>query len=111
MQYRSVQKENATVATGAFSMSVDFIGQVLWVGVTTDAAPTTSENIIVSLDSSAGSGYDHVLFTSNPSTGSDTDTTWGPEYNLVVGEGDKLSVTFANTDNNDVKVSVYYLPF
>ena len=109
--YRAVQKENHEVLTGAFTYTVDFIGRLLWVGVTTDAAPTTSEEIIVSLDSSAGTTYDHVLFTANPSTGSDTDTVWGPDYECIVGEGDQINVAFANTDNNKVYVSVYYLPF
>ncbi len=109
--YRSIQAEVKTVDSGAFLMSIDNVGRLLWVGITTDAAPTTSEFIQVALDSASDPLYDHVLFNSDPSIGSDVDTVWGPEYTSILRKQDKITVSFPNTDNNKVSASVYYLPF
>lgn len=62
------------------------------------AAPTTSENFTVTLDAHAGTAYDTLLYSVNPSTLSTTDIVWLPDQDLILEGGDEVDVAFANTD-------------
>jgi hypothetical protein len=64
------------------------------------AAPTTSQNLLVTLNAADGSAYDTALLTVNPSTylGGVTDIAWKPEARFFFEAGDQVVVTFANTD-------------
>jgi hypothetical protein len=70
------------------------------------AAPTTSENLTVTLDANAGAAYDVVIYTLNPSTGSTTSVLYQPTYPLVFEPGDKITVAFANTDTRTYGVQI-----
>lgn len=65
-----------------------------------DAAPTTSENVILTLDSSLGSAYDTVLRVVDPSVTSSTDIVI--EDLPLFASGDKLLVEYTNTDGNSI---------
>ena len=69
------------------------------------AAPTTSENIVVQLDSEAGPEYDAVVYTLDPSADSTTDVLL-TDINLPIMAGDAVRVTYANTDHNTLGIQV-----
>ena len=52
------------------------------------AAPTTSENLTVTLDSNAGSAYDTVLFSIDPSADNLQDIVYFPEGDMQFVSGD-----------------------
>lgn len=72
------------------------------------AAPTTSENLIIKLDSVAGSAYDTTLYSVNPSLSSATDIVYIPDGELKFKTGDEIVVTFTNTDVGTYGLSIYY---
>ena len=68
-----------------------------------DAAPTTSEDFTVTLNSSLGAQYDTILYSLDLSTGSTTDVLY-TEFNLPLFPGDAVTTTYTNTDANTVAV-------
>jgi hypothetical protein len=73
------------------------------------AAPTTSENLVFTLDANAGAAYDTVVYTVDPSVSSMTDLVWIPDDGaLVLVAGDALDITYTNTDTGTIGVTVYY---
>lgn len=72
------------------------------------AAPTTSENLVIKLDSVAGAAYDTVLKSTNPSLSSATDIVFTPDAEMKFKTGDEILVTFANTDLRTYGLSIYY---
>lgn len=62
------------------------------------AAPTTSQNFVVTLDANDGAAYDTVLFSRDPSATSATDMVFIPDTDLLFENGDEIVVTFTNTD-------------
>lgn len=83
--------------------------RLLKVMVHFSAAPTTSENLVVTCDSNAGAAYDTILDSVDPSSSSVADWVFAP-----VGEtgkfvsGDEIKVTFTNTDTETYGLSIYY---
>ena len=63
-----------------------------------DVAPTTSENLTVTIDSWLGIEYDVVLFTIDPSSSSVTDIVFIPDSHLALDEWDQILVEYTNTD-------------
>lgn len=72
------------------------------------AAPTTSENFILTLDSAAGVVYDTTLYSLNPSLSAATDIVFLPDGDMKFKTGDELVATFANTDACTYGLSIYY---
>ena len=72
------------------------------------AAPTTSEDYSITLDSAAGAAYDTVLFSTDPSTSSATDIVFEPEGVANLKSGDEIVVAYTNTDTRTYGVSIYY---
>lgn len=70
------------------------------------AAPATSENLTVTLNSVSGAAYDTLLYTIDPSTGSTTDILYQPTYPLIFQGGDSIDVAFANTDTRTYGIEV-----
>jgi hypothetical protein len=72
---------------------------------TAGVAPTTAENIVVTLDSCKGAAYDVPLRIVDPSTfgGGFYDWIWNPNDTLgdrlILSKDDHISVTYANTDD------------
>jgi len=74
-----------------------------------DAAPTTSENLTITLDSNAGAAYDTVFNSIDLSSASTTDYIYKP----IEGEGkfvsgDEIVVAYTNTDTGTYGLSIYY---
>lgn len=92
---------NATTAIAA-----EF--RLLAVTVHFSSAPTTSENLVVKLDSIAGAAYDTTLSTTNPSLSAATDVVFEPSSELKFKTGDEIVVTFTNTDTRTYGLSIYY---
>lgn len=80
--------------------------QVVSVTLNLSAAPTTSENFVIALDAVAGAEYDTTLYSVNLSTASTTDVVWWPDQPLYLTAGDKLTVTYANTDARTYGVQI-----
>lgn len=63
-----------------------------------DVAPTTAENLTITLDSGEGPEYDTLLYTVDPSVTAMTDLLWQPDEPLLLRVGDAVDVAYANTD-------------
>jgi hypothetical protein len=70
------------------------------------AAPTTSENLTVTLNAVAGAAYDTVLCKVNPAAGSLTDIVYLPDVPLLCQAGDVVDVAFANTNTKTYGVRI-----
>lgn len=90
------QAATSTAVAWTFYESDDF--DVLRITLKFDAAPTTSENITVTLDSAQGAAYDTVLRTEDP-VGV---TSVSFEDIKGLANGDKIVVAYANTDTNSI---------
>jgi hypothetical protein len=99
-------------ATGAAAVSVSCRAYdnalIERVGIKLSAAATTSENVVVTLDSGLGAAYDTVLLTFDPSTLGGTSFVWVPDYPLSIGPSDAIVVTYTNTDARTYGVTVRY---
>lgn len=91
-----------TVATGVgaitASAAITADARLAYVALHFSAAPTTSQDLIVTLNSVDGAAYDTVLATIDPSLASVTDFLYEPEGDLFLFSGDAIDVTFTNTD-------------
>jgi hypothetical protein len=65
------------------------------------AAPVTSENLVVTLDSVDGAAYDTILVSQDLAAVTDLAYT---DLNLPLVAGDALKVTYTNTDTRTVSV-------
>lgn len=72
------------------------------------AAPTTSENFVLKLDSVAGVAYDTTLYSLNPSLSAATDIVFLPDGEMKFKTADELVVTFTNTDTRTYGLLIYY---
>ncbi len=76
---------------------------VLSVEVKFSTAPTTSEDLTLTLNSIAGATYDTVLRSVDPSVASATSVAWeGPFY---LYNEDSLDVAYTNTDTRTIGVT------
>jgi hypothetical protein len=90
-------------STGAAAIAASLAASTHGAGVTVlavevhfSAAPTTSENLTLTLNATAGAAYDTVLRSVDPSASSATDVLWeGPFY---LTNSDSLDVAYTNTD-------------
>ena len=69
-------------------------------------APTTSENITVTLNANDGAAYDTVLFSTNPSATAATSVVFTPTDELIFETGDEIDVAFANTDTRTYGIRI-----
>ena len=63
-----------------------------------DTAPTTSEDLIVTLDGKDWSTYDVVLYRINPGNSKANDIVFMPDCDLFFEDGDIITATYPNTD-------------
>lgn len=64
-----------------------------------NVAPTTSENLVLTLDSAAGPEHDAIIYSKDMAGIVDIAYT---EINLPLVPGDRLYMTYANTDGRTV---------
>lgn len=90
---------NAT-GSGAISLSTSMSARFKLNHITIhfNAAPTTSENLTLTLNANDGAAYDTVLYSIDPSADSSTDVFWFPEKDVIFENGDELDLAFTNTD-------------
>lgn len=74
------------------------VQQLLSVSLHLSAAPTTSENFTITLDSGQGPEYDTLLYSLNLSTGSTVNLVWQPDAPFYLFDHDAVDVKYANTD-------------
>jgi len=97
----SVYKVNATGAVAFSSTATVPAGRhyrLSHVTLNLDAAPTTSENMTITLDMNAGAEYDVLLYSVDLSVASTTDVVWWPDDELYLEPGDAVTVAYGNTD-------------
>jgi hypothetical protein len=102
----------AVTATGAVAINTTTAIAAEWklvqVTVHFNSAPTTSQNITMTLDNITGSAYDTVLYSVNPSLSAATDIVYIPDGEFKFRSGDELAVAFTNTDTKTYGLSIYY---
>jgi len=62
------------------------------------AAPTTSEDLTITIDANDGSAYDTVLAKIDPAEFSLTDYVFVPEGDILLESGDAIDIAYTNTD-------------
>lgn len=72
------------------------------------AAPTTSENFTVTINSNAGSAYDLVLLSEDLSVDSVTDLLWIPAKEVYIAKDDVLDIAWTNTNTRTWGLEVVY---
>lgn len=102
----TVDATGAAAISAATAASAEF--KLIMVTCHLSAAPTTSENFTVTLNSAAGAAYDTVLYSTDPSLSSATDLVFLPDSELKVKTGDEINVAYTNTDTRTYGVSIYY---
>ena len=101
---------NKTSATGssaiAASHAVTSWERLLSVTIHFSAAPSTSQNLTVTLDANDGAAYDTLLFSIDPSASSATDIVWFPDGELVLENGDAIDIAFTNSNSRTYGVQI-----
>lgn len=72
-----------------------------------DAAPTTSENLVITQDSGFGAQYDVAIYTLDLSLDSTVDILL-TDINLPFYPGDSVRVTYANTDGAIIGIQILF---
>lgn len=89
-------------ATGAAAIALSAAAEkstiIQSVALHLDAAPTTSEDLTITLNSALGAAYDTLLYSLDLSVSSVTDLFWQPATDLVLQPGDSLDIAYTNTD-------------
>ena len=82
--------------------------RIMSVALVFAAAPTTSENYTITLDSRAGPTYDLLLYRVDPSGAALTDILWQPDEELFLEGGDAILCEFANTDRVGYTIQIVF---
>jgi len=82
------------------------VEELTYVAITFSAAPTTSENLTITLDNILGGAYDVTLLTIDPSASAATSIVWYPDNPQMLALGDEIDVVFANTDGESIGVKI-----
>lgn len=99
-----------TVSTGAAAMSASFTAvrncHLKAVRVHFSAAVAAVESLTITIDSAKGAVYDVVLLTQ--AMAGVADLVYLPDGEVLLEEGDKVVVTFANTDTRTWGTEISY---
>lgn len=103
----------ACTATGAAAISTSCephdVGAIIErITLKLSAAASTSENVIVTLDSGSGAAYDVILVQFDPATLGGATFVWVPDYPLSLAFDDAIVITYTNTDTRTYGLSVWY---
>lgn len=110
------QATDSTTASAAetISLTTTFADSKLLYSVSAvwsaGVAPTTNENLVITLDSGQGAAYDTDLAIIDPAAESATDILWEPTTPLKLSRTDQIKVTYANTDDLAIGVVVNMEP-
>jgi len=72
--------------------------QLIYLTVHFDTAPTTSEDLVLTLNGVGWATYNAVLYRTDPSANTATDIVFVPDRDLFFEAGDSLVATYTNTD-------------
>jgi hypothetical protein len=95
-----IESTGAGLIADSYTVTEPGAYRILSVAINFLAAPTTSENLTITLDDKLGEQYDVLLYTLDPSAAATTDILWQPSEELMVVTGDEVRVNFANSDAN-----------
>ena len=70
------------------------------------AAPATSENLTITHKSSNGDDYDDEVYSVDPSAGSLRQVRWVPDVAVPLAPDDKILVEYANSDSNNIHITL-----
>jgi len=100
-------KDNATGAV-AIALSVAITKPTRLVSLTLhfSAAPTTSEDFTITLNSNTGATYDTLLYSLDLSVGSTVDLVWIPDSDIFLEIGDSVDIAYPNTDTGTYGVQL-----
>jgi hypothetical protein len=82
--------------------------ELLALSIHLSAAPAASENFVLTLDAAAGAAYDAVIYSRDFSVGSVADVFWVPDQPIRCSAGDKINVTWANTNGRTYGLTLFY---
>lgn len=104
-----ILKVNATGAAAiATSTAIAAEWKLLAVTVHFSSAPTTSQNLTMTLNAVAGAAYDTILYSVDPSLSAATDVVYIPDGEMKFFVGDELDIAFTNTDTRTYGLTIYY---
>ena len=84
--------------TRTFTVPSDHAYRLISVSCVFDIAPTTAENLTITLDDANGNDYDLLLYTLDVSAGATTAILWQPDEELMLVGGDAVDVAYAGSD-------------
>lgn len=103
----AIEKYRASV-TGALAITVDPSADARLLSVTArwNVAPTTSENYTITWNYPDGGEYSTLLLSEDPSVGSVTNIVYQPDGDLILADGDTLTIAHPNTDGRLIAIQV-----
>ena len=97
-------KRYITSATSTWTSAIA-LSTVVWhdfrldsVTIHFDIAPTTVEDLTITVNAKDWSAFDTVLFRVNPQASSDTDIVFIPDEQLSFENWDEIDLAYTNTD-------------
>ena len=84
--------------TRSMTVPADHAYRLISVSCVFDIAPTTSENLTITVDDANGNNFDVLLYTLDVSAGATTDILWQPDEELMLVGGDAIDVAYAGSD-------------
>ena len=72
------------------------------------AAPTTSENLTITLYAAAGGIYSVLLYSLDLAAGSTTDLVWMPDEELILEGNDQIAMEWANSDTRNYGAQITF---
>ena len=98
--YRDYSKLAATSSAVSWTITPAEDCVIERIALLFDSAPTTAENITITLDSAGGTAYDVVLRSVDPSIDGATSVVF--EDIRGISKNDSLIVAYTNTDGNSI---------
>ena len=93
---------SVTTATGAGAIATTTSVSANWklnnITVHLSAAPTTSQDLDISIDANDGAAYDTILLSQDLAASSATDLVYKPVGGLLLESGDEIKVAYTNSD-------------
>lgn len=103
-----VRTPSTATGSGALSETISYpqAFQLEEVRIKVGSAPTTVENLTITIDSSAGAAYD-TLLAAIPMAGV-TSYVWIPDKAALCVAGDNIVIAWANTDSRTWGITYIY---
>jgi hypothetical protein len=96
-----VEFEGAGPITRSYNVPADHAVRLISVACAFNLAPTTAENLTITLDDANGNNFDLLLYTLDVSAGATTAILWQPDEELMLIPGDAVDVAYTGTDGRN----------